>query len=266
MSYAFITARTQKTWVILCAIVVMTALSLRTPLNHDEGQYIAAANLMAKGLLPYRDFPYLQTPLQPILFAPIARIAMGWTLIVLRLVNTVCVAVSILLIGKIASALTKDKSAAVTAMLLALVTDPVLFAGSIARNDALPLLLFAGALERLYATPGSLRLRRGFFVGLFSAAAASAKISYALPAAAICVQAMWLAREPVNRRAMLALLTGSLVGTLPTLYFSLLAPRPLLFQVYSYNIVAVRAWAVLKGESWRLTIPIRIAEWTARMM
>jgi hypothetical protein len=259
-------AQSRKALVLLCAIGILTALALRTPLDHDEGQYIAAADLVAKGLLPYRDFPYLQTPLQPILFAPIAWLTPGWTLIALRLTDTLCVAVAILLIGQTASALAKDERAGVVAMLLALVTDSVLFAGSIARNDALPLLLLAGALERLYTAPGQLRPGRGFLVGLLSVAAASAKISYALPAAAICAQAMWLAREPINRRAMLALLAGSFVGALPTLYFALLAPRPFLFQVYSYNIVAVRAWAALKGQSWRLTIPIRSAEWTARMM
>lgn len=266
MTYASTTARSRKAYVVLCALVVMAALSLRTPLDHDEGQYVAAADLVAKGLLPYRDFPYLQTPLQPILFAPIAWISPGWTLIALRLVDALCVAAAILLIGQTASSLARDERAGVAAMLLALVTDSVLFAGSVARNDALPLLLLAGALERLYAAPGPMRPGRGFVVGLLSAAAASAKISYALPAAAICAQAMWRAREPINRRAMLALLAGSLVGALPTLYFALLAPRPFLFQVYSYSIVAVRDWAALKGEPWRLTIPFRIVEWTANMM
>lgn len=211
MIYADTAARSRKAWVFLGAIGVMAALSLLTPLNHDEGQYIAAADLVAKGLLPYRDFPYLQTPLQPILFAPIAWIAPGWMLIASRLTDTICVAVAILLIGQTASALAKDERAGVVAMLLALVTDSVLFAGSIARNDALPLLLLTGALERLYASPGPLRPGRGFVVGLLSAAAASAKISYAFPAAAICAQAMWRAREPVHRRAMFALLAGSLL-------------------------------------------------------
>ncbi len=259
-------ARSQRAWVFLLALGVMAALALRTPLDHDEGQYIAAANLVAKGLLPYRDFPYLQAPLQPILFAPIAWITLGWSFIALRLADTLCVAVAILLIGRTTSALARDGRAGVVAMLLALITDCVLFAGSIARNDALPLLLLSGALERLYAAPGPLRPGRGFVVGLLSAAAASTKISYALPAAAICAQAMWQAREPATRRAMFALLAGSLVGALPTLYFALLTPRPFLFQVYSYNIVAVRAWAAVKGQLWRLTIPVRIAEWTARMM
>jgi len=266
MSYASTTARSRKAYVILCAIGVMAALSLRTPLDHDEGQYVAAADLVAKGLLPYRDFPYLQTPLQPFLFAPIVWISPGWTLIALRLIDTLCVAAAILLIGRTASSLAKDERAGVVAMLLALVTDSVLFAGSVARDDALPLLLLAGALERLYAAAGPMRPGRAFVVGLLSAAAASTKISYALPAAAICVQAMWRAREPIHRRAMLALLAGSLVGALPTFYFALLVPRPFLFQVYSYSIVAVPDWAALKGQSWRLTIPVRIVEWTANMM
>ena len=258
--------RSRMKWLFLGALAVMVALALRSPLNHDEGQYIAAADMVAKGLLPYRDFPYLQTPLQPLLFAPIAWLAPGWTLIASRLVNALCVAVAILLIGRTAAALAKDERAGVVAMLLALVTDPLFMAGSIARNDALPLLLLAGALDRLYAAPGPMRSGRGFVVGLLAVAAASAKISYALPAAAVCAQALWRTRDPIHRRAMLALLAGSVVGALPTLYFAWLAPHPFLFQVYSYSVVAVRAWAVMKGQSLRLTAPNRIAEWSERMM
>ena len=41
------------------------------PIDHDEGQYVGAVAMMRFGL-PYRDFAYLQTPLQPLLFAPLA--------------------------------------------------------------------------------------------------------------------------------------------------------------------------------------------------
>src|SRR5258705_2773329 len=227
MSYASTTARSRKAYVILCAIGVMAALSLRTPLDHDEGQYVAAADLVAKGLLPYRDFRYLQTPLQPFLFAPIVWISPGWTLIALRLIDTLCVAAAILLIGRTASSLAKDERAGVVAMLLALVTDSVLFAGSVARDDALPLLLLAGALERLYAAAWPMRPGRAFVVGLLSAAAASTKISYALPAAAISVQAMWRARAPLQCRVLLGLRRRLQGAAASTSFLPRLAPGPL---------------------------------------
>ena len=258
--------RPELAWLALCAVGIMAALALRTPLNHDEGQYVAAADLVARGLLPYRDFPYLQTPLQPLLLAPIALMASGWTLVALRLVNALCAALAILLIGRTASALARDERAGALAMLLALVADPVLFAGTLARNDALPLLLLAGALERAVAVRGALSPGRLFAIGLLSAAAASAKINYAFPAAAICAQVLWRVREPSHRRAMLALLAGASVGALPTLGLALLAPRAFVFQVYTFNTVAAGAWAAVKGQSWRLSAPVRIAEWTAGMI
>ncbi|MEG8053547.1 hypothetical protein QP185_10385 [Sphingomonas aerolata] len=63
------------------------ALALLRPVDHDESQYVAAAVLTAHGLLPYRDFAYLQTPLQPFLLAPIAVLTGAWTWPALRLTN-----------------------------------------------------------------------------------------------------------------------------------------------------------------------------------
>ena len=50
----------------------MVLLALIRPLKHDESQYVAAAVLTAHGQMLYCDFAYLQTPLQPFLFAPLA--------------------------------------------------------------------------------------------------------------------------------------------------------------------------------------------------
>ena len=49
---------------------MLTVAAFR-PIDHDEGQYVGAVAMMRFGL-PYRDFAYLQTPLQPLLFAPLA--------------------------------------------------------------------------------------------------------------------------------------------------------------------------------------------------
>ena len=56
----------------LAVLALFVSLALIIPSDHDEGQYVAAAHFVANGLRPYRDFPYLQTPLQPYLTAPLA--------------------------------------------------------------------------------------------------------------------------------------------------------------------------------------------------
>lgn len=255
-------ARAPPLAITLGALALMVALALRTPLDHDEGQYIAATHLVARGLMPYRDFPYLQTPLQPLLFAPVAFLVPGWLLIASRLVNSALAALAIWLIGRTAEAMAKDPKAGVFAMLLMLGCDPVLYAGSVARNDALPLFLLALALSQAFAAPVAWSGRRGFFIGLFAAAAASAKLSYAFPAAAIVGQSIWLARDRSRRGPAAALLLGSLAGLLPTIVLFAAAPQQFLFQVYRYGVDAVPAWAELKGGSWQLSVPVRIAQWS----
>ncbi len=47
-------------------------------LNQDEGWYLYAANLVAEGKIPYRDFFYTQGPLLPILYSPFAAIWKAW--------------------------------------------------------------------------------------------------------------------------------------------------------------------------------------------
>jgi hypothetical protein len=55
-------------------------------LNHDEGQYVAAIEFAHSGW-PYRDFAYLQTPLQPILLSPLGELPAGWLLVAARVAN-----------------------------------------------------------------------------------------------------------------------------------------------------------------------------------
>ena len=49
-------------------------LAIISPINHDETQYIAAAQLASEGLVPFRDFLHLQTPYQIYFFAPLFSI------------------------------------------------------------------------------------------------------------------------------------------------------------------------------------------------
>ncbi len=73
----------------LAILALLLVIMLATPVDHDESQYVAAVAMMRTGL-PYRDFAYLQTPLQPLLFAPFALLPPGWLVAGLRLANGLC--------------------------------------------------------------------------------------------------------------------------------------------------------------------------------
>jgi glycosyltransferase involved in cell wall biosynthesis len=73
----------------LAVLALFVLLALVIPSDHDEGQYVAAAHFVAEGLRPYRDLPYLQTPLQPFLAAPIAALTVGYNFISLRIATAI---------------------------------------------------------------------------------------------------------------------------------------------------------------------------------
>jgi hypothetical protein len=59
----------------LGAAVALIAIGQRTPADVDEGFYAIAAELVARGRLPYRDYFYPQAPYLPFLLAPVAAVA-----------------------------------------------------------------------------------------------------------------------------------------------------------------------------------------------
>ena len=75
---------------ILAALALwLTAIAFLRKLSIDESQYVASAVLTSKGLLPYRDYAYLQTPLQPFALAPLQWLFAGHVLIAMRVANAV---------------------------------------------------------------------------------------------------------------------------------------------------------------------------------
>lgn len=61
--------------VALGAAVALVVVGQRTPADVDEGFYAVAAELVARGRLPYRDYFYPQAPYLPFLLAPLAAVA-----------------------------------------------------------------------------------------------------------------------------------------------------------------------------------------------
>ena len=165
----------------MVSAALLLGISLLTrPINHDEGQYVGAIALMRSGL-PYRDFAYLQTPLQPLLLAPLSLLPAGWLLVGGRIANALFgwLSLALLLLGLRGRTPSWAALAAVVALAC---TDVFLFGSSVARNDALPMMLLSAAVAVLLQ-PGTLGQRSYLAAGLLLGLATSAKISFALPAA-----------------------------------------------------------------------------------
>ena len=132
--------------VVLLLLTVLLGIAALRPIDHDEGQYVAAVALMRSGL-PYRDFAYLQTPLQPLLFAPLAWLCEGWLFLALRVVNALCAAGAAALLYHATRQVGGSRRSAGIAAMALVTSHAFLFAATVARNDALPLLCL------LYTSP-----------------------------------------------------------------------------------------------------------------
>ncbi len=224
-------------WAIVAvAAALLCAGALLRPINHDESQYVAAAALMRSGL-PYRDFAYLQTPLQPLLLAPLAWLPPGWLLVGARLVN-VGLASAALLVTAVAVRRNAPGWAVTLAIAGMACTEAFLFAGSIARNDALPLALLAGGMALLLRGGRPLQFAAA---GLCLGLAVSAKISFLLPAMGAGVFLLWEGRR-TSWRPAIAAGAGVAVGLLPTLCLAVVAPPEFRFGVFTYNLQAPQQW------------------------
>ncbi|MDO7843993.1 DUF2029 domain-containing protein [Sphingomonas immobilis] len=229
-------------------VVLLAALALARPLDHDESQYVAAAMLSAYGALPYRDYLYLQTPLQPLLFAPLALLFGGLAWPGLRIVNALLGAGAVM--GAYAGMRAARVPTAIAAASAALFAccDILLFSIGTARNDALPLALFAAALplmvrgSRGEATPLSALL-----AGLLLAGAAAAKVSYAVPALAYGIVALVDRR---HRPLLVAAGAGPVVVLIGWLYA--VAPAGFAFGVLTFPARAPAEYYLAAGKAWKL--------------
>ena len=250
---------------LLIAALMLTVAAFR-PIDHDEGQYVGAVAMMRFGL-PYRDFAYLQTPLQPLLFAPLAWIAEGWLFAALRAVNALlALGASVCLWMAARRAGASDRAAAIAAVAL-LSSHMLLFAGSVARNDALPVLLMTAGLAALMNLLQNDRARwTALLAGLLLGAAASAKISYGLPAAAVGLFALCHWRTlGAARVGLLAL--GGVLGGVPTIALALLAPDAAWFGIIDYSLKAPFEWRAWNEKAAMLGGPkslVRLARFLAQ--
>ncbi|URW74966.1 DUF2029 domain-containing protein [Sphingomonas donggukensis] len=237
-------------------IVILVALAWLRGLDHDESQYVAAARLTAGGLLPYRDYAYLQTPLQPLAFAPLAWVSGDWAWPALRVANALLAALAVAATWRaIRVAGVEARTATLCAALFA-TCDILLFSGGTARNDALPAALLACAMvPMLRADRGAGSRGQAMLAGLLLAAAAAAKISYALPAAAYGIYAL---TAPRHRPAWV------LVGALPPIalvaWLAALSPAGFVFGTLAFPAQAPAEFYAATGRAWKLSLAAKAVD------
>lgn len=232
-------------------LLLFVACALLRPIDHDESQYVAAAVLTANGFLPYRDYAYLQTPLQPFALAPVAWAAGAWTWPALRLVNALLGAGAVLLVLRAARAGGATRNGALAAAALFASCDILLFSAGTARNDALPAALLAGGIAlAMRDAPGR---GRAAATGLLFAAAAAAKISYALPAAAYGV---WTLFHPARRPGWVAL--GALPPALLVAACWWGSPAGFAFGVFGFPARAPAEYYAARP--WKLSLAAKLVD------
>ncbi len=234
---------------MLAALATLfVTLALLRPVDHDESQYVAAAALTAHGLFPYRDFAYLQIPLQPYLFAPVALLAGNWTWPALRILNALLGIATIACVHTAARTLGAKPKAALTCAAVFATCDILLFSIGTARNDALPAALLAAALP-LIVRPAITR-KAAALAGFLLASAAAAKISYAFPALAYGLYAL------VDRRHRPA---AVLLGTLPVIAFVAwtyaASPAGFVFGTFTFPARGPAEYYALRP--WRMSLPAK---------
>lgn len=239
---------------LVALTVALVPFALLRGIDHDESQYVAAARLVASGLLPYRDFAYLQTPLQPFAFAPIAWAFGGWAWPALRIANALLGVVVVAASWRaMCEAGVAQRTATPCAALLA-ACDILLFSAGTARNDALPAAMLACALVPMLRADRGAGSRGGaLLVGLLLAGAAAAKLSYAVAAVAYGVHALIVRRHRPG---------WVLIGALPVVAFvaasAAAAPMGCLFGTLTFPMTAPHEYYAVRP--WKLGGVAKLAD------
>jgi hypothetical protein len=159
-------------------------------LNQDEGWYLYAAQLVAEGQTPYRDFFYTQGPLMPIVYSAFVPVWRTWGLLGARMLTLLVGAAGIVFSAGLARRLVPADRRAQAALLVCLLLGGNLYH------------LYYLAIPKTYALAG-LFVALGFYLATFNrrlfafaaglslAFAAGARISLGILLAVVGVALLW---------------------------------------------------------------------------
>lgn len=168
-------------------------------LNQDEGWYLYAANMVAEGKMPYRDFQYTQGPAMPMLYSFFTWVWNAWGLLGARIFTLIFGLSAIAIAACTAADLVPEgrrREAALVTLFLLGCNLYHLYYIAIPKTYALASLLVAGGFRWLVRGMSGKDCSRFsliplpplFSAGLFLAFAAGARISLG---AILCVVGCW---------------------------------------------------------------------------
>ena len=200
-------------WVLaLGAFAVLGAAAVwMGGLNQDEGWYLYAANLVAEGKTPYRDFFYTQGPMLPYVYSVFAGIWKSWGLLGARLYTLALGAAGILVAMTLARRLVapERRNAASLAVFLLLGSNLYhLYYLTIPKTYALASLFVLVGFYLLFVAVGRSRLLMAVSAGLALAFAAGTRISLG---ALLAVCGLWLLLTRQGR-VLIGFAVGGLAG------------------------------------------------------
>jgi hypothetical protein len=228
-------------WQILFVLLLL-ARAVTAPIDYDEDQYVAAG-LVARHLMLYRDFIYLQPPADPLLLAGLFTLGGGYYFLVARLLTGI---LAVAVFGLTTMLLRRYGAVRGLAVILASIAllSPFLDRPiATTRNDILPLALFLAGLLLFLEMPQRGRVwaaAAGICIGL----AVEAKISYVFGPVVLLVWAGWRHSGRLGPFA-----AGVALAALPGLFYLAAAPDGFLYDLVEYHMTAPSAWYTRQGES-----------------
>ena len=239
------------TFFFLLVFSVLFSRAMLTSLNHDEYQFVAGGQLLVeRGLLPYRDYPFLHMPYMIALNALVFKLT-EYDFLAARLLTAIGGGVSagfvFLNIYRFSAGASKTLRYVLgcVAVLLFIMNTAYIDANGRALNHAAPNLLGLLAMEAFYRGLKSKRCRLYFLsVGVLTGLAVGMRLTYALliPAFSIAIFFFPLfgstpeksTRNRIGLRNLFFLGCGIFAALLPVLLLALAAPKQFLFGNFVY--------------------------------
>lgn len=188
-------------------------------LDHDENLYIAAAWLLSKGYLPYKDFNFGHPPLQPLLMSIIMKFV-SYKLLAFRITNSFLASAAITIMAYYLFNFGKHKQLNINlsflfsicfALLFFFSTNFIYTSGVSWHHD---LLLFLFTLSLIFF------FKRNFFwSGIFLGLSVSTRLTSLFIFFGFIFWLFWQKREK-----LFSFLFGFIVGCLPLFVFFILSP------------------------------------------
>jgi hypothetical protein len=260
---------------LLAAVVLFAAAgafaTAMTVFNHNEHMYLSASLHLTQGLLPYRDFAYLQTPYLPFLYAGLFRLLHLHThyLMAAKLLSFAFLMASALLIFLAARRASRCAASAAAIAALFLLNLQVAVPAAEISNYAMPMAFSLGALLAFVAATDSATPRLGglALAGFLAAIAIGAKLTYAPLALPLALAIHFRYRTshpgiptqaPSRPLALAAFATGLVAGLLPLMILLASDPSAFLFNNLGFHHLNAR-WRASTGYGEAMTLLAKIA-------